>query len=365
MDLAEVAFTAWAEEMAAATNSIQQRLDDDFVPFDLVTWAELDDDESEPWIDVEQEFRRLRDAEPVEREPVEYELQVELPGLRKKTGAPLTGRVPKPPRKFKVRSAVAGDCLAAEEFDNSDRECRIIYACMQPVAGTGSLWDWRHFGDLDVDDLMELRRLVFTGPRLDGQLYEAWRRAALRQYALEAVKSLHPDDVPAFLELERNGDARQVVLAALDKQMSSPADNLARWTGPVEWPDVPSWETVYLTGSPNRYIWMKVAFALASAAESGERLLLFSTGLPREVVPVERMRAKDIIAMNAQGTAEAKMLALVASLSGTPMATLKDAAVDDYERLYLTGMAWLGNRQRERVTKRRGSPRGSESSETK
>lgn len=363
-DLAEVAYNAWAGEMTLAAERAADADPESEVEFPA-SWHELDDLESAVWIAVEAEYQRMVSEAPKSHPPpATYTLANPLPGPRKANGESLPrGKWPKTSSTFEVRVARAADCLAAEQYDEAEREYRIVNECMKPLNGR---WSWSNWTELDSADITALRRLVFTsGERLDGRLYEVYRAEMHERFAVELAATLHRDDVAAFRVLEERGQRREQVLAALTKAAELPAGagDLAaeapegnaertRWEGDAEWPEMPAWPDVLLRGLPSRYLWLNISLALASSSETGERVRLFSPGLPRELVAQSvGMRGKDLIAMRRGKVPEDKMLSLVASLSGVPRDDLLRTNVDDYERLFLTGQRWLGNRQRERATR--------------
>ncbi len=366
-DLAEVAYTAHEEEMHAASLRLAAALEADGESHpvgDIQTWDELDELETEIWVEVEAEFGRLVDAEPAPLEVVRYELQSPLEGPKKVNGEALPrGKWPKPAQVFDVRTPTAADCLSAEACDDHDaREFRIIFECMKPR--DNGRWAWRHFEELDEEDLLEIRRLVLGGrERLEGRLYEAYRAVSEKLWAVDTAAELHPDDVEAFRALEQERDEpRPEVLTAINSAAAAEDhEQRARVEGPAKWLAAPSWEQVMVTGDPNRYVWTTIAYAMATATNDGaERLAMFGPDVPPELTPRGGMRAKELIAMRRGDTYEEKMVQLVASLCGVSVAALKRARVDDYERLFMAGRSWLGNRRGEkRAAKKRATAAGS------
>jgi hypothetical protein len=357
LDLAEVAYTAWADQMVAATKRLRDELGPD-VEFSLPgAWAELDEVESQTWIAVEAEFQRAVDETPVGAPPVSFTLSSPVPGPAGRDGTPLKGKFPKTASTFDIRAATAADCLAAEKQEKAERDYRIACACMKPK--DGGRWSWHELMKVDAADLEELRRLALThGPRLDARLYEAYRAAELERFAVELVDKLHPADLPEFVALEEREGRRERVLAALaTARESDEGADRERWEGEPCWPDMPGWNDVFLQGAPNRYIWMRIAEALASAGE-GVRLRLFSPGLPRELVARSKMIARDTVEMLKGEVPEDGMLRLVASRCDVPREDLLRATIDDYERIFLFGARLQGNWEREMATKSSASKRG-------
>jgi len=354
LDLAEVAYTAWADQMSAAARRLAAEIGPEFDPVFPGAWSDLDDDECATWVRVEAEFLRLVDEVPSAPQPVLYTLATPLPGPRLVSGRELKGKFPVTASTFDLRPGTAADCLAAEKHDAAEREYRIVCACMKPTNGR---WSWKNLMDADAEDLFGLRRAVLTaGARLDGRLYEVYRASELERFAIELVSKLHPDDIPSFLNLEMVAP-RESVLVALRSAAESRGDadlDRERWEGVAEWPDMAPWSDVLLRGAPNRYVWLRVAQALASASDDGHRLRLFSPGLPRELVARPKMIGGDVVEMLKGDVEEDKMLRLVASRCGVPRADLLRANIDDYERIFLFGELLLGNWERERATKLSG-----------
>lgn len=394
VDLAEVAYTAWAEEHHAARRRAAAG-GAEVVFDDLPTWAEAED--APVWVAVEAEFVRQVQAGQSMPAPVEYTLEMPLPEMRRSNGEALPpGKYPVSARTFEVRRPTATDCLAAEQKDGAERDFRVIYSCLKPKMGRTGMWTWSLFEQIEEGDLGKLEELVLDGrERLEGHLYEAWRAAAEELWAVEAVSRMElRAEVVAHVELEQGRHApRHVVLKALEERLVALTDSSAdeakagdaeagdaeakegvggvedetqEFEGEAGWLEAPTWTDVVLAGAPDRYVWMQVAFALCTATEDGhDELRLFTPGLPAKLRPRGHMNARDHMAIRRGKTGEEQALNLVASLCGVEAETLRRARIDDYERIFMAGLRWRGNLQRERAARMNGGPSGSPKSSAK
>lgn len=345
VDYAGLAYGAWSSALQG----------DAATPWDMV-----DERESSIWVAVEHAYLEAVAETPQEGDAsVVYDLQrpreVALaPGVKSLPPSML------PAKSLKIRRPLAGDMIDVERYESAERQYRVVNACLSPVTGR---FLWRHFENLDVDDMQEIRRIVDCHwPSLLAKLYSAWRTAVLEVEAVEFVDELHPDDAPAFIELERDRDVpRGSVLRALESlQTSGRPDGETppeRWEGPADWAEheVPEWEDVSAAGGTDKFVWTAVGLHLAT--EGGEEsLALFSPGVPRKLVPRERLTAKDMMAMQRGETWEARLVNLAGSLCGVDPDVLRRMTLDDYERVIMATGAWLGKRQRE-LTSTTGSRR--------
>ncbi|GEM_PF-3747745 len=353
VDYAQIAYESWAGGIA-----------DDDEP--LEAWDAIKEESTRPWVAVGLLYEELCSSDPdkgPESYPFELAYPVLGPVLNDGTLASSRG-LPTPASSFTIRRPLAADAFALEQYDEEEREFRLVAACMTKTE-TRSRFNFQLFGKFDFEDVLEIRRHVLCGwESLEGALYGAWRESALLVEALILVQDLHPEDAECFLRMETMGpEPRDEVVSALRSRSELGDVGEERWEGKIAWPgaaDIPDWETLRLQGSPLRWIWHSVALSLATSGEV-DSIQLFSPGVTRRLTPLARLRVKDVVALRRGDSEEEKMINLAATLCGVEVADLHRLVLDDYERLVRTAQEWLGKRQREK-TRSRTPLRGSKGS---